>query len=276
MPKRPAASLDASVDGRAAARGRRARRSSGGCRGPTGGRRAPAWPTRRRSAPARRRRRPRGRGRTPAPCPASGAKAPGDHADGGGLAGAVRAEQHGDLPAGHPQAEAVEGPVRTELLHHALEDDDGLGRGHRGDGSGGCARDRAHAEVSAPPARPLRSAPAGAARRYDRTRVRPRHRPRPVPLRLRPGAAGAGRRRGRWPSACCAPSRRCPRPSAWPSSRPTSARCSRSTARRWSPSSGCCSRSTCAPRSPSPRPPGSRWPRRSRPAARWSSTRRTR
>ena len=63
----------------------------------------------------------RDRARTPGRCPPSGVKAPGDRADGGRLAGAVRAEQHGDLAAGHREAEVVEGPVGAEGLHHAVE-----------------------------------------------------------------------------------------------------------------------------------------------------------
>ena len=97
----PAASRMRASTGRARGRGRRARPSSGGCRGPTGGRRGPAWPTRRRSEPAPRRRRPAGSRPNTRTVPGIGGEGAGDHADGGGLAGPVRAEQHGDLPAGH-------------------------------------------------------------------------------------------------------------------------------------------------------------------------------
>ena len=102
--------------------------------------------------------------------------------------------------------------------------------------------------------------------RRGRGRGDPRHRPRAVPLRLR-------RRRGDGGHAARAVAlgvlthppapTRC-RP-AWPSSRASCGRCSPSSARTWSPSSGCSSRSTCAPRCRSARPAASRWPRPSPP-----------
>ena len=94
MPKRSAA-----ADGcgrRRGGRGRRARRSTRGCPSPTGGRTARAWPTRRRSGAAPPRRRSTGSRPKVRTVPASGVEGAGDHPDGGGLAGAVGAEQHGD------------------------------------------------------------------------------------------------------------------------------------------------------------------------------------
>ena len=64
-------------------------------------------------------------------------------------------EQHGDLSARDGQAQIVEGPVGAEGLHHPVEDDDGRGRRHRGDGTAGVARDRGHARGVGPVAAPL-------------------------------------------------------------------------------------------------------------------------
>ena len=43
------------------------------------------------------------------------------------------------LPPGTRRPRRSRARVVTELLHHALEDDDGIGLGHRSDGSGGFA-----------------------------------------------------------------------------------------------------------------------------------------
>ena len=96
-----------------------------------------------------------------------------------------------------------------------------------------------------------------------RTHVRARHRPGLSRCGYGVVEAPAGGP-GRWPPACCAPTRRSTCPTGWRPSRPTCGRCWPSTGPRWWRWSGSCSRSTPAPPSRWRRRRAWPWSRRSR------------
>ena len=150
------------------------------------GRRGPAWPTRRRSGDGPPRRRVDGSRPKVRTSPASGTEGAGDHADGGGLAGAVRAQQHGDASRRHREGEPGERGVAAEGAVDAVEGDDGSpmggsGAGPVGGGGGGVgieARvDHGHlGDRRAGPGSGAASASSGGASVAVRTRVRARPR----------------------------------------------------------------------------------------------------
>ena len=172
--------------------------------------------------------------------PASGVEGAGDHPDGGGLARAVGAEQHGDATLGGDEVEVGQGGHRPERLVHPADLDDHLAfgavgwvpgprcpdRGRRADGGLGGDLGRvtglsSAARASAVGRRPTRgihhrggdralrsygcsssaSIPACPAAATACSSPQPRGRARAVALGVHPHAAGRRRCPCAWPSS---------------------------------------------------------------------------